>query len=740
VTLAPWQPTLYGNERQRPRFPERITPALAQFIGLWLGDGHFYVNEAGHQYELGWTQQEPERREMFIGLLDQLFGVQARVSQPPGHAAQVLVGCRALVTWLQEVVGLKGGAVNKSIPTCVLRSTRESMRSCLEGLWQTDGTIREQGGSNWAMFATCSETLARQVHTLLIAFGIVSSLKRTPNNWEVRVYGQNVNLLIELLPSLRQRFTVGAEAQATPLPNVDVLPFLKPRLRGLYQRATNREELKRRFSGNLHDKNKPNVSYRFLEEFLRDVRTDDPEAQKEIAGLRHLLEQRHVWLPVERIETAEQGRVYDVSVVGTHAYWANGFISHNCFNFDGELNIANRGLVEFIEVLKLDVAFLYDLLGASQEHKIKPKKFAQTDIDEVILGHSVTGAAPIPYRRDGVPGWLTLAQLYERFVDDVSGLEVLAYDFERRQATWTPVRSLFRHRFTGNLLTTSQKWGVVETTPNHSIYDRDGAMFYPEEQREVMAVRALSEQFAAVAPVEVIDLIEGEAGFVRDQVRVTSRGGKMTRPCREGWARLNLPRHATAVRAVYDPICDVEPLKDLLTVLVWYATEGHVNGRNGGIVITQANRDELERVRAAYARITTRKGSIDAGAKTDSAWRLYLGSQAIARVAQRHCGEHAVNKRLPDFLFRLPTAYLQHAFDELMCTDGSRRLTSVLEQTASADYRERFFEFKTIWRRCSAMITASIGRNGLAAIRRTAFVSAPVTANAAAGITHAKRA
>jgi serine protein kinase len=58
------------------------------------------------------------------------------------------------------------------------------------------------------------------------------------------------------------------------------------------------------------------------------------------------------------------------------------------FNFDGEFNIANRGMIEFIEVLKLDVAFLYDLLGASQEHKIKPKKFAQTDIDEVIIGHT----------------------------------------------------------------------------------------------------------------------------------------------------------------------------------------------------------------------------------------------------------------------------------------------------------------------------------------------------------------
>jgi serine protein kinase len=58
------------------------------------------------------------------------------------------------------------------------------------------------------------------------------------------------------------------------------------------------------------------------------------------------------------------------------------------FNFDGEFNIANRGVIEFVEILKLEVAFLYDLLGATQEKRIKPKKFAQTDIDEVIIGHT----------------------------------------------------------------------------------------------------------------------------------------------------------------------------------------------------------------------------------------------------------------------------------------------------------------------------------------------------------------
>lgn len=58
------------------------------------------------------------------------------------------------------------------------------------------------------------------------------------------------------------------------------------------------------------------------------------------------------------------------------------------FNFDGELNIGNRGLVEFIEILKLDNQFLYDLLGVSQEHNIKPKKFAQISVDEVVVGHT----------------------------------------------------------------------------------------------------------------------------------------------------------------------------------------------------------------------------------------------------------------------------------------------------------------------------------------------------------------
>jgi serine protein kinase len=58
------------------------------------------------------------------------------------------------------------------------------------------------------------------------------------------------------------------------------------------------------------------------------------------------------------------------------------------FNFDGEFCAGNRGMVEFIEMLKLAQEFLYDLLGASQEQSIKPKKFSQIGVDLLLCGHT----------------------------------------------------------------------------------------------------------------------------------------------------------------------------------------------------------------------------------------------------------------------------------------------------------------------------------------------------------------
>ncbi len=58
------------------------------------------------------------------------------------------------------------------------------------------------------------------------------------------------------------------------------------------------------------------------------------------------------------------------------------------YRFDGELNIANRGMVEFIEILKSDEKFLYVLLTLSQEQNIKTGRFSMIYADEVVVSHT----------------------------------------------------------------------------------------------------------------------------------------------------------------------------------------------------------------------------------------------------------------------------------------------------------------------------------------------------------------
>ena len=119
----------------------------------------------------------------------------------------------------------------------------------------------------------------------------------------------------------------------------------------------------------------------------------------------------HTWeghierVPVKRIAMSEKNRVgvgtftpsdpksQDVSeLVGSIDLSTIGEVGSEsdprAYRFDGELNIANRGIMEFIEILKSDERFLYVLLTLSQEQNIKTGRFSMIYADEVIVSHT----------------------------------------------------------------------------------------------------------------------------------------------------------------------------------------------------------------------------------------------------------------------------------------------------------------------------------------------------------------
>ena len=66
-------------------------------------------------------------------------------------------------------------------------------------------------------------------------------------------------------------------------------------------------------------------------------------------------------------------------------------VAGKAFRMDGELNVANRGLVEFGEMFKADRHLLTTLLGLAQEQLIKMERFGSVYVDEVVIAHSNEG-------------------------------------------------------------------------------------------------------------------------------------------------------------------------------------------------------------------------------------------------------------------------------------------------------------------------------------------------------------
>ena len=63
-------------------------------------------------------------------------------------------------------------------------------------------------------------------------------------------------------------------------------------------------------------------------------------------------------------------------------------VAGRAYRLDGELNVANRGLMEFAEIFKCEPELLVLLLGLAQEQVIKMGRFGSVYADEAIIAHS----------------------------------------------------------------------------------------------------------------------------------------------------------------------------------------------------------------------------------------------------------------------------------------------------------------------------------------------------------------
>jgi len=134
------------------------------------------------------------------------------------------------------------------------------------------------------------------------------------------------------------------------------------------------EELRAKVLGELNSGNKTDYKIQILGDLCPACRYVQREFMKRYKGdlskvLEHVKVQRLILSEKDRIgigtfQPKDEKNQDSTELTGDINYRKIAEYGSDsdprAFNFDGEFNIANRGLIEFIEVLKLDVAFLYD--------------------------------------------------------------------------------------------------------------------------------------------------------------------------------------------------------------------------------------------------------------------------------------------------------------------------------------------------------------------------------------------
>lgn len=378
-------------------------PVSALFLGLYIAEGningkynveitnyneniHNIIKQFCSKYDLNYTEY-PER---------------------------MIIYGKKLVNTMKQF-GFTTGAHIKYIPDCVF--TSGYLKEFLCGMWLGDGNVGRHSvrETNEASYSTVSPLLAEQVHKILLMLGVPANKQYFPNvgtngYYNILVSGERAAQLVDILNIPKWKFTRDFRDDINHHDNICLIPRIDDLVKNVYNNMNDRHKWQRYTVSTKNYGRR--FSQRTLKEFIKHA-SDNNCDKNLVEKLEKLISNEYLFLPVKSIIDGKEN-VYDIEVPSYHYFIANGFISHNsqsqselvgsvnfaklesygveshplAYNFDGELNISNRGVMEFIELLKVDPRFRYILLTLVQEKRIKTERFPLIYADLVPIGHS----------------------------------------------------------------------------------------------------------------------------------------------------------------------------------------------------------------------------------------------------------------------------------------------------------------------------------------------------------------
>src|ERR687892_1941308 len=318
---------LYWTADFRTRVPGTMTRELAELVGYFMGDGSLHAK--GLRFCVTSGDSDVVARLGELG--ESLFGLDAHVAEKRGYT-EVALHSVSLAKWWEACGFAKlppsaehsGKGWHAHIPDAVLYTNdRDVYAAFVRGLFEADGTTT----NGYVSWSTVSETFSRDVQTLLLTLGFVTTRKvdDASSNW-----GPHDRYVLRLLNvasadayldeigfiSKRKDESVanGVHRQASRYDHIPVSRALVDEL------APENDALRKTMLMSLARRG--DVSRRSATELL--ARTEDAELDQ-LMG--------YFYDSVANVEVLDDQPTYDLSVPDNVTYVANGFVSHNTISF-----------------------------------------------------------------------------------------------------------------------------------------------------------------------------------------------------------------------------------------------------------------------------------------------------------------------------------------------------------------------------------------------------------------------
>ncbi len=327
VPLPPL-PEAYWTSDHRTMVPRYLTADLAELVGYFMGDGSLHAR--GPRFCV--TAGDDDVVDRIVDLGRRLFGLEATVTPKAGYAEVALQSVRLTLWW--EACGFakhaphgehRSKGYEAHIPDAVLYSNDPAIyRAFVRGLFEADGNV----SNGYASWSTVSDRFSRDVQTLLLALGFVTTRKiDRPGRGHKGANPINVLRLLNAsaggrflseisFMSERKRTALGL-AHHPQAARYDLVPVSR---RTVDRLAPDNDHLRKTMLLSLSRTGL--VSRRSAAALLE--RTSDLELAQSLGYF------------YDEIASATLGAdqlTYDLSVPANVTYVANGFVSHNTIAF-----------------------------------------------------------------------------------------------------------------------------------------------------------------------------------------------------------------------------------------------------------------------------------------------------------------------------------------------------------------------------------------------------------------------